>query len=198
VVAHDPLYADGTRLADLSAAETDERGTLRLRALFDRLPPTTGVDVDLKSAMEDALCAPERTTAALLGPVVAEEAARRPLLVSSFDPAALQRVRCTAPQVPLGWLTWHRFPLETAVAGCAHLDVEVLGVHVGSLDRDLRAGGLDAAAAARTVALVHGCGRALMVWCPDPAPARVLVGAGVDAVVVDKVPQALGALRRVA
>jgi glycerophosphoryl diester phosphodiesterase len=198
VVAHDPAYADGSRLADLSATETDDRDTLRLGTLLAELPPDVGIDVDLKSALEDCRRRPDRTTAGLVGPVVADEAGRRPLVVSSFDPAALHQVRATAPRVPLAWLTWHRFPLETAVAGCAHLDVEVLGVHVGSLDRDPRTGVLDARAAARTLSLVHHCGRELMVWCPEPAPAGVLVDAGVDAVVVDAVPQALGALRRAA
>jgi glycerophosphoryl diester phosphodiesterase len=198
VVAHDPVYGDGTRLVDLSAAQTDERGTLRLDTLLAQLPPDVGVDVDLKSALEDCRRAPDRTTAGVLAPVAAEELTRRPVVVSSFDPGALHQLRRTAPDVPLAWLTWHRFPLETAVAGCAHLDVDVLGVHVGSLDRDPHTGGVEAAAAARTLSLVHGCGRELMVWCPVAAPARVLVGAGVDAVVVDDVPQALGALRRAA
>jgi glycerophosphoryl diester phosphodiesterase len=116
VVAHDPAYADGVHLVDLSAAQTDDRGTLRLSALLDELPSVVGVDLDLKSAMEDCLRAPTRTTAGLLSPVAAEEAGRRPVMVSSFDPAALNRLRSTAPQVPLGWLTWHHYPLEAAGA----------------------------------------------------------------------------------
>jgi glycerophosphoryl diester phosphodiesterase len=96
--------------------------------------------------------------------------------------------------VPLGWLTWHRFPLDAAVAGCGHLDVDVLGVHVGSLGVEPGTGAVDVSAAARALALVHGCGRELLVWCPDPAPARLLADAGADAVVVDAVPSALGAL----
>ena len=35
VVAHDPAYADGVQLVDLSAVQTDDRGTLRLSALLD-------------------------------------------------------------------------------------------------------------------------------------------------------------------
>jgi glycerophosphoryl diester phosphodiesterase len=195
VVAHDPAYGDGTPLVDQSAVQTDERGTLRLDTLLAALPAEVGVDVDLKSALEDCQRPPERTTAGLLGPVVADEAARRPLLVSSFDPAALHHLRCTAPRVPLGWLTWHRFPLEAAVAGCAHLDVDVLGVHVGSLPDDPRTGALDAPAVARTLSLVHGCGREVLVWCPEPELARLLAEAGADAVVVDDMAVALSALR---
>jgi glycerophosphoryl diester phosphodiesterase len=194
VVAHDPEYADGARLAELAAVATDERGTLRLSDLLAELPSDVGIDLDLKSSLEDCLRPADSTTAAVLGPVAAEEATRRPVVVSSFDPAALSWLRRVAPRVPLAWLTWYGFPLETAVAGCAHLDVDVLGVQVGSLGPDPRTGAVDAAAAARTLSLVHGCGRRLMVWCPGPAPARTLVGAGADAVVVDEVPHALGAL----
>jgi glycerophosphoryl diester phosphodiesterase len=204
VVAHDPEYADGTRIAELSSARADERGTLRLEELLDELPAGVGIDLDLKSAMEDCLRPPAGTTAGLLGPVAAQAAARRPVLVSSFDPAALHRVRSSAPEVPLAWLTWRQFPLEAAVAGCGHLDVDVLGVHVGSLSRAVRGAGdgldvdVDVPAVARAVSLVHGAGREVMVWCPDPRRAQVLVDAGADAVVVDEVSRALGTLHRAA
>jgi glycerophosphoryl diester phosphodiesterase len=194
VVAHDPLYRDGARIADLPAAETDRRGTLRLSALLAELPDEVGIDVDLKSSMDDCLRPPERTTAGVLGPVASEEATRRPVLVSSFDPAALQWLRREAPGVPLAWLTWHHFPLDAAVAGCAHLDVDVLGVQVGSLVRGRDTQVVDAAAAARALSLMHGCGRQVMVWCPDPGAARSLMAAGVDALVVDPAPDALSAL----
>jgi glycerophosphoryl diester phosphodiesterase len=198
VVAHDAEYGDGTALADVPAAEADRRGTLRLRTLLDCLPRDVGLNLDLKSSIGDGLRPPSRTTAALLGPVVAAEADRRPVMVSSFDPGALGRLREDVPGVPLAWLTWFQFPLEAAVAGCAHMDVEVLGLHVGSLAGDPRTGTLDGEAAARTVSLVHGAGRQLMVWCPATDPARVLVEAGADAVVVDEVPGALSALGRAA
>src|SRR3954447_18313117 len=133
VVAHDAAYPDGTRLEHLTGAEADRRGTLRLSTLLDELPRQVGLNLDLKSSMDDCLRSPGQTTAGLLAPVVAAQATRRPLMVSSFDPAALWLLRATAPRVPLGLLTWHRFPLEMAVAACAHMDVEVLALHVGSL-----------------------------------------------------------------
>jgi glycerophosphoryl diester phosphodiesterase len=198
VVAHDAAYADGTRLADHPAAEADRRGTLRLHTLLERLPTDVGVNVDLKSSIDDSIRSPRRTTAGLLGPIVSAEAARRPVIVSSFDPAALRRLRDEAPEVPLGWLTWHQFPLEAAVAGCAHMDVEVLGLHVGSLGWEIRTGTVDRSAVARTLSLVHASGRQLLVWCPAAAHARLLLELGADAVVVDEVPGALRALGRAA
>src|SRR3954454_6339114 len=73
VVAHDAVYADGTRLEDITGTESDRRGTLRLRTLLDELPPEVGLNLDLKSSMGDGLRSPEDTTAGLLAPLVAAE-----------------------------------------------------------------------------------------------------------------------------
>jgi glycerophosphoryl diester phosphodiesterase len=191
VVGHDEAYPDGTRVADVAAAEADRRGTLRLQTLLERLSAEVGLDLDLKSAIDDSLRPPSRTTAALLGPVVAAEERRRPLLVTSFDPAALRGLREQAPALPLGWLTWHHFPLDAAVAACAHMDVDVLGLHVGSLVGHRGPGAVRPATVAGTLPFVHGAGRRLMVWCPAADSAGALLEAGADAVVVDEVPRAL-------
>jgi glycerophosphoryl diester phosphodiesterase len=190
VVAHDEAYPDGTRVADVDAAEADRRGMLRLQTLLERLSAEVGLDLDLKSAIDDSLRPPSRTTAALLGPVVAAEVRRRPLLVTSFDPAALGELRARAPSLPLGWLTWHHFPLDAAVAACAHMDVDVLGLHVGSLAHR-GSGAVESATVAGTLPFVHGAGRRLMLWCPAADSAGALLEAGADAVVVDEVPRAL-------
>jgi glycerophosphoryl diester phosphodiesterase len=194
VVAHDAVYPDGTPLEHSTGTEADRRGTLRLRTLLDGLPRHVGLNLDLKSSMSDGLRSPGETTAGLLAPVVAIEATRRPLMVSSFDPAALGLLRATAPRVPLGLLTWHRFPVEMAAAACVHMDVEVLGLHVGSLREGSPAGQIDSGLLARLLSLLHRGGRQLLVWCPQIALARVLVSAGTDAVVVDDLPEALVAL----
>jgi len=96
--------------------------------------------------------------------------------------------------VPLGLLTWHRFPVEMAVAACAHMDVEVLALHVGSLWDGTAGGQIDSGLLASLLSLLHRCGRQLLVWCPQIALARLLVSAGTDAVVVDDLPEALVAL----
>jgi glycerophosphoryl diester phosphodiesterase len=53
---------------------------------------------------------------------------------------------------------------------------------------------VDGSYASDVVRLVHGCGRQLLVWCPDAGPARTLAEAGADALVVDEVPHALDEL----
>jgi len=196
VVAHDETLADGTRLAVLTGEEADRRGALLLRTLLDELPSGVGVNLDLKSSIDDCLRPPGRTTAGLLAPVVAAEAGRRPVIVSSFDPAALHLLRRAAPHVPLAWLTWYGFPLEAAVAGCAHMDVDVLALQVGSL-RGKQGGSVERSVVERVLSLVHESGRQLLVWCPEAGAARVLAETGADALVVDQVPHALGNLASV-
>jgi glycerophosphoryl diester phosphodiesterase len=75
------------------------------------------------------------------------------------------------------------------------MDVDVLALNVGSLGQRLDAGALDRSAVAEVVSFVHGCGRQLLVWCPEREPARMLMEAGADALVVNDVPAALAALR---
>jgi glycerophosphoryl diester phosphodiesterase len=189
VASHDPVVADGRFISELPSAETDSLGLMRVAEALEELPLEVAVDVDVKSSVEDALRPRERTTAALVADLVAAEAARgRQLLVSSFDPAALLIVRERAPGVPLGLLTWIRFPLRKAIAAAAHLGVEVVAPHVGSFP-------LAPSAVERepawSVDVAHRAGLEVLAWCPRAEEADALAAAGADCLVVDDVPAAL-------
>src|SRR6478752_8358348 len=132
VARHDPTLPDGRFIADLRAAETDEAGLLRVADLLEDLPAHVCVDLDLKTALEDALRPREQTTAALVAALARTAAQRRRVLVTSFDPAALLIVRERAPGIPIGLLTWLRFPLRKAIPAAAHLGAEVVAAHIGS------------------------------------------------------------------
>ncbi len=202
VVAHDAAYHDGQFLVDLTAEQVQARGTLLLSDLLATLPEGAGVNLDLKTCMEDAVRPAERTTAALLAPVAQQELLRRPLWVTSFDPSALTIVREAAPDVPLGLITWHGYPTEHAVAAVAHLDVQVLALQVGSLWPAPAAGTPSRPAPGpvrrplgHVLSLLHRSGRQLVVWCPRLLHARQLVSAGADALIIDDVPRTASALR---
>ncbi|MEP6760594.1 MAG: glycerophosphodiester phosphodiesterase [Sporichthyaceae bacterium] len=195
VVAHDPAYDDGMFHIDTTAAMARERGTLLLDDLLASLPPDVGIDFDLKSSMEDAARPATGTTAALLAPIAAREARGRPVAVSSFDPAALLTTRMLAPDVPTGLLTWLRFPIGQAVSAAAHLDVDFLAVHMGSvrptpIEPEVQQRPLD-----YIVSLLHGADRQVMAWCPKLTELARVLGAGVDAVCVNDVPSVLRQLR---
>jgi glycerophosphoryl diester phosphodiesterase len=172
VARHDPELEDGRAVAQLRAAET---GLMHVADLFQELPDEVSINVEVKSALEDALRPRERTTAALVAELVA--AHDRDVLVTSFDPAALLIVRERLPRVPLGLLTWTRFPLRKAIPAARHLGLEVVVANVESFPPD----------AALPVRVAHEAGLEVAAWCPAPEEREALLEAGVDCLVIDDV-----------
>jgi glycerophosphoryl diester phosphodiesterase len=194
VVTHQSAYTDGVFLADLTGTEAKRRGTLQLGELLDALPAGIGVDLDLKSCVEDAARSRLATTAALLAPVATREFGYRPLIVTSFDPAALAVLRDLAAEVPLGLLTWIDFPVGHAVAAAAHLDVQLLAVHCGSLEPNRFEGEEQQRPLDYIVDHVHAAGREFLAWCPQSNQGRELITAGADAICINDVPTTVGAV----
>jgi len=194
VVAHHPADEDGVFFADITCQEATERGALRVEELLEALPPHVGVDFDVKTSMEDATRERARTTMGRLAALARREVRRRKILVTSFDPGALDIARELAPQAPRGLLTWLDFPIGHAVAAAGHLDVQVLAPHWGSL----RPNDIEPEPLQRpleyVVDLVHQSGREFLAWCPGLKFAQRLLAAGVDALCVNNVPKTLAAL----
>lgn len=195
-VAHDAALPDGTFMATMTSAQASRHGAMRVTELLDALPDDAGVVFDLKSSMEDAGRPAESTTAALLAQAASRALGQRPIVALSFDPAALTYMRDRLPDLPLGWLTWLRFPIGQAVAAAAHLDVQVLAVHAGSLWPSAATSAGDIPALHRIVEQVHSSRRQFLVWCPTARQSAALKAAQVDALVVDNVPGQLRALTR--
>jgi glycerophosphoryl diester phosphodiesterase len=195
-VMHDEAFDDGAFLASTSAEEATRRGALSLTHLLEQLPQKTGVVLDVKSSVRDAQRPADLTTAALLGEACKRVLGSRPAVAQSFDPAALQHLRERVPSLALGLLTWIRFPVGLAVAAAAHLDVQALAVHAGSLNKGLKSGPQDVPDLPELVESVHASHRDLVVWCPPVRRVRALAAAGVDAMVVDDVSRHLAKLAR--
>jgi glycerophosphoryl diester phosphodiesterase len=185
VARHDAVVEDGRYVSELSSRETDELGLMRVADLLEDLPAGIGVDVDLKTSLEDARRPRWETTAALVADLVARE--RRQLLVTSFDPAALMIVRERAPQIPLGLLTWVRFPLRKAIPAAVHLGVQVVAPHAESLGLRQEIPLVGERPIAESIRVAHDAGLQVVAWCPLPAEREVLIEAGVDCLVVDDV-----------
>jgi glycerophosphoryl diester phosphodiesterase len=185
VASHDPVVEDGRFIADLTAAETGALGLMRVADLFEELPEHVGVDVDLKTSLEDALRPAAATTAAMVADLVAGHAERRRVLVTSFDPGGLMIVRGRAPGVPIGLITWTRFPLRKAIPAAVHLGAEVVVANFESFPLGDPRTARNERDPARSVAVAHEAGLQVAAWCPPPAQAELLVAAGVDCLVVD-------------
>ncbi len=190
VVAHNPADDDGVFYADVTGTEATGKGALSLDTLLAALPSHVGVDFDVKTSMEDATRTRSRSTMGQLAGVAKREFAKREVLISSFDPGALDIARELAPGVPRGLLTWLDFPIGQAVASAAHLDVQVLAPHWGSL----RPNEHENRPLEYVVETVHTSGREFLAWCPTVAFAQQLLDAGVDALCVNNVPKVIAAL----
>ena len=194
VLDHYPTAPDGRFFSEISGAEAEAQGRVPLERLLEWLPEGIGLDIDVKSSLEDAARAREHTTAARLAPYAAAEAEQRPVLVTSFDPAALLILREQAPAVPLGLITWLYFPLRKAIPAAVHLGCRAVVAHTGSFGPN----DVDPAPVHRDpadlVSTAHEAGCEVVAWCPGAADATRLVAAGVDAVVADDVPGVVAAL----
>lgn len=194
VVHHNPTTADGAFVVDQTAAEVEAKGVALFADVLAALPAEVGVNVDVKTELEDATCAPERATGSLLGPALAAEFGHHPLLVSSFDPALLLWMREQVPGLPLGLITWVDFPLRHAVPTAAHLDFDAVCLHTGSFGPNPIEKGPVHRPLEYSVRVAHDAGLEVLAWCPDPATAVRFGAAYVDAVCVNDVPAAVAAL----
>ena len=185
VSSHDPRLPDGRWVAEVPAAQT---GLLRIDELFEALPAGVGIDLEVKTALEDALRPREQTTGAVAA--AAADAARstgRPLLLTSFDPSVLVVAKERHPALPTGLLTWTRYPLRKAIPAAVHLGCEVVapqfasfplpGTPAQAMEREL----------AEVVAFAHRAGLEVVAWCPKPPEEALLAAAGVDCIIVDDV-----------
>lgn len=198
VIRHYPTWEDGSFIAHLDLAEARRAGAVTLEELLSSLPASVGVNLDVKTSMEDALRPADRTTASILAPVVEQLRRERPVLVSAFDASAMLHLRARAPEVPLSYLTWVTFPLRKAIPAAKHLGADVVAPHWTSFgpNRDDHAPVF--ASPQEAIDLAHEAGLEVMPWCPQPEPARELLKAGADAVVVDDVVTSLAQLRGLA
>ncbi|MFL5958079.1 MAG: glycerophosphodiester phosphodiesterase [Solirubrobacterales bacterium] len=185
VSLHDPAVEDGRLVSRLTTAETDELELMRLADLFEGLAPEVSVDLEVKSSLEDALRPRGETTAAIVADLVGREAGDRTVLVSSFDPSAIAIARERLPDVPIGLLTWRRFPLRKAIAAAVHLDAQVVAPHFESLvhpqERDV----------AELLEVAHEAGLQVLTWSMGHDDLEGLAAIGVDCMCIDDVPSAL-------
>lgn len=195
VVLHNPTCETGVFVGDLASVVAHDHGLLELRDLLDALPPGIGLDIDIKSSLEDATRPRAGTTAALVAPIAAAESGKRQLLVTSFDAAALLTVRELATPVPVGLLTWVGFPLRKAIPMAAHLGFDALIAHVASFGPNQ----VDPAPVHRardySIRVAHDAGLAIGAWCPEPEAGVDLLRSGADLLVVNDVAGTLAAVR---
>jgi glycerophosphoryl diester phosphodiesterase len=194
VITHHPATADGRFYVDLTLDECRRLGLIAIDELIEWLPDGVGLDLEIKTSLQDARRSYAATTAAGVARYADRTAGNGPLLVSSFDPSALLIVREVAPGVPIGLLGWVGFPLRKLVPagvhlGCAAVVASTLAFGDNPLDGTPRQPDVRVA-----VDVAHEAGLDVITWCPEADEVVQLAELGVDGVIVDDVPGTVGAL----
>ena len=137
------------------------------------------VNVEIKNAPQDPGWDPGEAVAALTAAAIEEAGWTTRVIVSSFQPATLQAVQAADGRLALGAL-WG-FGTEVGPALGAAVEAGFAAVHpfYASVDAGL-------------VERAHAMGLAVNVWTVNaPEDLRAMVAAGVDAVITDRLAEAL-------
>jgi glycerophosphoryl diester phosphodiesterase len=177
------LSATGQLVASHDPITEPAHDLMPIEELLEDLPPEIGVNLEIKSELADATRPRDETTAARTADMAAG-AKPRPFLLTGFDPSAPLIVRELQPLLPVGLLTWIRFPLRKAVPAAVHLGMDVVAPHVQSLQ-------LEEEELHRSIRVAHEAGLQVVGWCPDREQAEKLIAAKVDCLIVDDVPAAM-------
>jgi glycerophosphoryl diester phosphodiesterase len=164
-VHHDEHYPDGRAVADVAAARRPATVPDLVAALVACRP--MGVNIEIKNLPAEAGYDPDATIVGAIGAVLTEHDT---VLVSSFDPITLARVRATLPAVATALLTFSLDDPAGVVAAAARAGHTALHPFDASVDAAL-------------VQLAHDHGLAVNVWTvDDPERARALAALGVDGI----------------
>jgi glycerophosphoryl diester phosphodiesterase len=199
VVRHDPVTPAGDPVVRHSAAELSAFGILRLEEALAAIPPRIGVNVDVKTIIEDGVDHASRRTATLVVDALRRHAGRRQFYVSSFDPSALlflNERRASLGNVSLGLITWLNFPVHHAIPAAVNLGLDAVCLHTGTLSMQREELRPVDRSIEDVIPIAHRAGLEVLVWAPGPADAVRAAQAGADAVCVNNVPGVLAALAR--
>lgn len=171
VVHHDPVTRDGVPLVGRTVAELDALGVWELGAVLVGLAPGLGVDVEVKNLPGEPDYDEDQAVAALVAPLLDQTATRRPLCVTSFNPATVAALGEFAPQVARGLLSGPTLRPPAALEVAREVGASILCPHVDASDLE------------GSIPALRDQGFAVLIWTvDDPHRARTLAAAGADAI----------------
>jgi glycerophosphoryl diester phosphodiesterase len=194
VLWHDPVTPDGFLIVSQTAAKLAAAGIVRLADVLAVLPAGVGVNIDVKTTIEDATDPPAQRTHALIAAALRDYQGTRSFFVSSFDPSVptyLKDRTALIGDVALGLITEQQYPAAQAISAAANLALNAVCLHTGALLARPEQAGLSAE---QILGYAHAAGLEVMTWSPDPDEALLLAQAGVDAVCVNDIPGVQAAL----
>lgn len=184
MVVHDPVLADGSLVAERTAADLRARGVIDLATALAHVPEGVGIDVEIKNLPGQPDYDPDNRLVDLVAEAVTA-APERSLLVTSFDPEVVSAAVAALPAVPAGWLYGGDLAAVAVAAVAGECGAVVVCPH------------RDANLTPAAVEQLHDSGYAVLVWdVDDPVRATQLSSAGVDALCTDVPGEILAALGR--
>ena len=140
------------------------------------------VNVEIKNAPQDPGWDPGEAVAALTAVAIEEAGWTARVIVSSFQTATLRALQAADGRLALGALWGFAAEVEPALAVAVESGCTAVHPFVASVDREL-------------VERVHAMGLAISVWTVNaPDDLRAMVAAGADAVITDRLGEALAAV----
>jgi len=197
MIWHDPRSPAGRPIITQTADQLGAEGIVVLADVLAALPADVGVNIDVKTVIEDATEPERRRTHALLAAALRDYAGTRPFLVSSFDPSVpvyLRGQAARADGAALGLITSENLSADQCVAAAANLGLDAACVYTATLHLDRDEDSPRRGSAAHTIELAHLAGLEVMTWTATPAQAVRAAAAGIDAVCVDDIPAVQAAL----
>lgn len=200
VLWHDPVTPHGLRIVTQTAAELAAAGIVRLADVLAVLPAGVGVNIDVKTTIEDATDPPAQRTHALIAAALRDLQGTRSLFVSSFDPSVPTYLKDRSGpigDVAFGLITEQQYPAGQAISAAANLGLDAVCLHTGALLQARHERPEPAhlrRSAEQILGHAHAAGLEVMTWSPGPDEALLLAQAGVDAVCVNDIPGVQAAL----
>lgn len=197
VLHHDHLLPDGRPVDEATAEECRAQSVTGLDELLAALPEGLGVDIEVKVALRDASAPADESTGGRVAARARELHGSRPVVITSFSPAALLQARGVAgDEVPVGLLGIPVAPLGELVPSAVALDADIIAPHVLTFGLIEVAGlprePIERVRRALDTARDHDC--EVLVWGVRPAQVADLAALGVDAVCVDEVTETVAAV----
>jgi glycerophosphoryl diester phosphodiesterase len=198
VVYHNVRLPDGRFVRDLSAAElSDAYGIEKLHDVVTTMGarPGTLLNLEIKTGYDQKAESDPTITEPLVNALGEPPLAQLHVVLSSFDPETLRELAALAPHTRRALITsdvvGDHGEISLAEATALARDVGAHALHPGAEQFSVD----DPESLEREIADVHGAGLALTIWGAPPERAAIFVAAGVDAVCVDHVAEAVTLIR---
>jgi glycerophosphoryl diester phosphodiesterase len=170
-VHHDAAATQGKPIANMVREEIPAGIPLLAEALL--ACAGMGVNVEIKNMPNEPGFDERAAVADLVAEVLAANDPAQPILVSSFHPGTLDRLRAVEPAIARALLTFNLPDPTTVVEACVAAGHVALNPFVGTVDAAL-------------VEACHQAGIAVNVWTvDDPERMAELVDLGVDGIVTN-------------